>query len=289
MSALLDAKKSDVIFICGRCADDAPVGRWVVGAVGTDCICSWCKANLTQVAYRSDADSPFVGHSGTMVSSPCTALELSRRFIWDVNGYYRSLGVDPHASKEELRRAYQERGSDDPRLTYIAKVLLNDATRLEYDLLQVGQLWFDPLLASVVRERLLEESQGTPDIDDPEARTMRKDLLQREDHPIDLLPGIEHASRSQWGHYCWRIGPRSWLMGRWRAFLAKAITDLGITLRFGLMVGVMRSGEHPFAVADISGGRSIIFLGEDVLATYELACEAVICAAAPSASHIQLH
>jgi len=293
MNALMSSKKSGVVFICNECAADArAIGQWGVGSVGTDSICSWCKANLTQVAYLAAADAPFIGHSGVMTCSTSTTMELSRIFIYDVNRYYHSLGVDPHCTKAELRRAYQESGLDDVRLTAIAKVLLNDETRLEYDLLKIGQLWFDAELAAVVRDSMLAESEGS-DISEPEAETMRKDVLAKEGRPVDLTHQdvteyLEHPRG--WGHYCWRIGPRDWLMGRWRALLCKAATDLGITLPYGLQVGVMRTHEAgaAYGVADLSVGRSIIFLREDVLATYELACEAVLCAVSPEGHHMQL-
>ena len=273
MSALLEARKEKFAFICDRCASDSKaIGQHIVGGVGTDSICSWCASSLTQVAYTDDVLEPFVGQHGQMTCSSSLVLDLGRRHIWDVNGYYRELGVEPHAPKAELRRAYQASVQDD-RLTYIAKVLLNDETRIQYDLLKIGQLWFDPWLSARVREEMLDEVQGR-DIAEEGEVTVRQDLLEREDQPINISPVEETWSPSGWGHYTWHIGPRDWLMARWRLMLSLAAQELGRTIP-DLMVGVMR-GEQPWAVYRLSAGRTIFFLEEHAVASTELARAAIV-------------
>lgn len=210
MSALLEAKKQQFAFVCDRCASDSKsIGQHMVGGVGTDSICSWCAASLTQIAYTGDVLEPFIGQHGQMTSSSSLTIELSRRFIYDVNGYYAEL-ASPHATKAEVRRAYQESSQND-RLTYIAKTLLDHETRIQYDLLKVGQLWFDPWLSAGVREEMLDEVQGQ-DIAEEGGVTVRQDLLEREDQPITISPVEESWSPSAWGHYTWHIGPRT---GSW--------------------------------------------------------------------------
>jgi hypothetical protein len=273
MSALLEAKKQQFAFVCNRCASDSKsIGQYIVGGVGTDSICSWCAASLTSIAYTDDVLEPFIGQHGQMTSSSSLTIELSRRFIYDVNGYYRELGVSPHASKAELRQAYQESIQDD-RLTYIAKVLLDNETRIQYDLLKIGQLWFDPWLSARVREEMLDEVQGQ-DIAEEGEVTVRQDLLEREDQPINISPAEETWSPSAWGHYTWHIGPRTWLMARWRLMLSLAARELGMTIP-DLMVGVMR-GEQPWAVYRLSAGRTIFFLEEHAVASTELARAAIV-------------
>lgn len=273
MSALMDAKKSQFAFICDRCASDSKaISQHIVGGVGTDSICSWCSRSLTQVAYTGEVLDPFIGQHGQMTSSSSLALDLSRRHVWDVNGYYRELGVSPHATKAELRRAYQESSQND-RLTYIAKTLLDHETRIQYDLLKVGQLWFDPWLSARVREEMLDEVQGQ-DIAEEGEVTVRQDLLEREDHPINISPVEDPWSPSGWGHYTWHIGPRDWLMSRWRLMLSLAARELGMTIP-DLMVGVMR-GEQPWAVYQLSAGRTIFFLEEHAVASTELARSAIV-------------
>jgi hypothetical protein len=277
-NALLNARRTDTAFVCDRCASDAKaIGQWGVGSVGTDSICQWCSSAITQVVYTGQVMEPYVGQHGQMTCSTNLALEPARRFIWDVNGYYRELGVDPHCSKAELREAYQAQGLDDDRLTYIAKVLLNDETRIQYDLLPIGQLWLDPLLTAVIRERILEDIEGTPITEeDLETQTMRKDLLAREGHPVDLSPHDEPWRPSGYGHYCYKVGPRDWLMVRWRSLLAQAATELNLHTK-DLMVGVMRHAE-PVGVYDLRDGRQIVFLEEHAFATIELARAAMVLA-----------
>lgn len=282
MSALLAAKKADHAFICRSCADDARgVGQHLVGAVGTDCICSWCRRGMTQVAYTGAVLEPMLVEHGQMAFSASLVVDVARRVIWDVNGYYRELGADPHAPKSVLRRAYQDSIQDD-RLTYIAKILLNDSTRVEYDLLQPGQLWFDPWLAARVREEVLDAVQGS-DITEQDVeegtRTVRQEIHSREDQPVDLRPSPDHGLNhwTGWGHYGWLVGPRGWLMARWRLMLALAARDLGVRLERA-MVGVMRSPD-PVGFQKTHSG-TIFFIEMDTIATIELAASVIVASGA---------
>lgn len=282
MNALLAAKRADTAFLCATCASDARgVGQYIVGGVGTDCICSWCRRSMTQVAYGGEVLEPLLAQHGEMTFSTSLVLDVPTRVIWDVNGYYRELGVDPHAPKAELRRAYQASVQDD-RLTYIAKILLNDHTRREYDLLQLGQLWFDPWLAARVREEVLDAVQGN-DITEQDVeegtRTVRQEIHSREDQPVDLRPNPDHGLNhlTGWGHYGWKVGPREWLMARWRLMLALAARDLGVRLERA-MTGVMRSPD-PVGFQKTHSG-TIFFIELDTIATIELATSVIVASGA---------
>ena len=102
----------------------------------------------------------------------------------------------------------------------------------------------------------------------------RQDLLEREDHPINISPVEDPWTPSGWGHYTWHIGPRDWLMARWRLMLSLAAQELGVTIP-DLMVGVMR-GEQPWAVYQLSAGRTIFFIEEHAVASTELARAAIV-------------
>lgn len=281
MSALMDAKKSQVAFLCEGCITDArAVGQYIVGGVGTDCICSWCRRGLTQIAYTGAVLEPLLAQHGQMTFSASLVLDLPRRVIWDVNRYYAELGVDPHVPKAELRRAYQD-SVQDPRSTYIAKILLNDETRREYDALQVGQLWFDPWLAARVRDEVLADTIGNDlteqDVEDG-TRTVRQEIHSREDQPVDLRPNAHGLNwNNGWGHYGWKVGQRDWLMARWRLMLALAARDLGVRLERA-MVGVMRSAD-PVGFQKTHSG-TIFFIEVDTIATIELAASVIVASGA---------
>mgnify|MGYP000872290916 FL=1 len=278
MSALLEAKRAQYAFLCQRCASDSrSVGQHIVGSVGTESICSWCSVSLTQVAYTGDVLDPFIGEAGQMTCSSSLTLDLARRHIWDVNGYYREFGVDPHVSKAELRQAYQDSSQDD-RLTYIATVLLNDENRITYDLLPIGSLWFDPFLAASVLEEVLAEAGGQ-DIPEEGEQSAREAIAERLDQPITVSQTSYRSHNSRgWGHYTWHIGPRGWLMSRWRFMLSLAAKELGVVIP-DLMVGVMR-GDSPWVVHRLSAGRTIFFLEVDAVCSTDMARAAILHATA---------
>jgi len=272
---------SPTVFLCDTCASDAKVtGAELVGTLGLDSLCSWC-GQLASTVYTAKVLEPLLGQYGQMAASWSLDLDLVNRVIWDVNGYYRELGVDPHAPRETLREAYRARGRHDDRLTYIAKVLLNRETRREYDALQIGQLWFDPWLSAVVRDAVLDDAVPSSEPDPPEREAaVRQELRDREDHPVDLRPSAQETSNvmaewdAHWGHYTLCIGPRAWLMARWRLMLAIAARSLGVRIPGVLKVGVMRSEESWQVVVQRSG--PIFFLNVDVVATTELAEAAIV-------------
>src|SRR5438067_12657373 len=83
---------------------------------------------------------------GPVDISTQTCLERAWDLIWDVNGYYRALGVQwPFKDgRKDLRVAYHERGGpDDEYLTYVFKQLLQPKVRSDYDKSPLGSRFRD--------------------------------------------------------------------------------------------------------------------------------------------------
>lgn len=87
-----------------------------------------------------------IGDQRNAESSSTAALD-SQPFIWDSNGFYRRLGLEPGASRVEVARAYQTLdGHRSAALTNAAEVLINKYTKRQYDRLPLGVLWADDVL-----------------------------------------------------------------------------------------------------------------------------------------------
>lgn len=95
---------------------------------------------------------PFLVGDGPVTFSTSLELVLLYPLIWDVNGYYRELGVSPYATKVQIKWAYRKKkGWKSPRLTYIMKQLLNPAIRRLYDTTPLGEVFWDAYVEEAMR------------------------------------------------------------------------------------------------------------------------------------------
>jgi hypothetical protein len=89
-----------------------------------------------------------------LVCSSSLDLERWPSIVWDVNGYYWSLGVSFRATRRQLASAYRARGGeDDPYLTYVFSQLLNPDVRRRYDACSLGGLFWDRYIDAKIRAR----------------------------------------------------------------------------------------------------------------------------------------
>jgi hypothetical protein len=102
-------------------------------------------------AYSSPTPfSPF----GPVVCSSGLELESWPSVVWDVNGYYWSLGVHFRATRRQLKDAYRARGGeDDAYLTYVFSQLLDPQIRRAYDAKPLGSVFWDKYVEKKVRDR----------------------------------------------------------------------------------------------------------------------------------------
>lgn len=236
-------------------------------------------------------DKPFRQGWGPTRCSSETSLDITPRICWDVNGYYRGLGVHWKASRKELGDAFlAKNGHASPWLSYVLSQLLSAGVRRAYDRSPPGEPFLDDDFVQAdlkrqayeeARRRTMSEGVEThrdqvlrewglsavkPD-DANEQDRVDSDESVRQDEP-------RHSQeRWEWGFYLWRTvtgSPAS--LRRWQELLLYELSILGSTVRFSVgMIGketvpyVLHSDERDF----------IFFLNEECLPTPELAARAV--------------
>lgn len=177
------------------------------------------------------------------------ALLLRRPHVFDVNGYYRALGVDPYATRKQIREAYTARGGPtSTRLTYILKQLLQDDVRAAYDATPLGSIFFDDVIAEAVRSRVTQETADrrlagdiVADVEFTEEEVDMAHLMGRAFSLIDKESrrGEDDLGHQQWAWYEWKIttDPISLgLVARWRNLLVAVAQDCDLAVR--LSVGI---------------------------------------------------
>lgn len=248
-------------YVCGRCfapGDEA----FFLGSTAMQGLCTRCgglAAWLLDVAVN-DPHLAVRGRSAAFTTT--TALEPYPVFIWDVNGYYAALGINPRATRQEIRKAYQDKaGWRDSRLTYIVKQLLNDETRSMYDAVEFGSVFFDRYLEESVR-REKERQAFRERLADPDVETEPIDLdasLNKAFQVVDKPSGREQYAETGWGYYLWATNCRDTeRLNRWRQTLIETIGREGRI--FKIAVGFMST---PGCSVEEVDGQVVAFLGQD--------------------------
>lgn len=235
-----------------------------------------------------DDGKPLLHGWGPVEFSTCTLLALSPEVCWDVNGYYRELGVHWKASRKELMRAYQSFGAmPSARIAYIFKQLLNPVIRREYDRTPLGGLFLDDYVKEAIqREATMRAAKKRMDGQDITPEQILDEMGLR------LLPDDEEALDDEvlgeedvraldvgdtgiwpWSFYLWRTKQiDEGRLRQWQEMLASAFGSRGVHLR--LAVGLHGSSVHPWVIAAV-GYRTVVFLHRDHQPTVE-AAEAVV-------------
>lgn len=268
------------VYLCEDCStrSDHP---YVLGLPGTDGICTRC-GGLASSIYDAAVNDPQIAQWGAMEFTTSTTLAVPIQVVWDVNGYYRALGVPTDATRRDLRAAYQRlRGWESERITYIIKILLNEKTRAEYDAIPPGDLFFDIFIRRAVEAVIHDASSdmGPGEVDENyerEAQAIRDEL----DEKMNKRQVLDSRAYSDddlphwgWGYYRWRSNRRDTAsLTEWQAHLVKALSDQGVTTR--LSIGF--AGAHlplPWGLLPI-GHRLVMFLRDGEQPTPELAADA---------------
>lgn len=269
----------DYIRLCERCYVPSD-GRWLCGVTRPG-PCSRCPSDQAFQVLLPEANEPRLEGNYAwpeFTTSVSVTPHRYSRIVWDVNLYYRDLGVSPYATKAELREAYAIRdGSESARLTFVLKQLLNDEVRERYDATPLGQIFFDDEVAAEVRRRIAEEvAQSRLVAPDDGQPTVEIDLSHLMDRGFDF--GIDKQAKSEqseertvkaadWGWYRWASpGVHQYRLSRWRALLAKSFSSRGDVRK--LSIGLHNRPE-PWIVREI-GYRTVIFLAVDLEPDSEL-------------------
>ena len=219
---------------------------------------------------------------GPLVCSSNTALQPYPTVIWDANGYYRALGVDPKATKGELRRAYQRLGGQrSAYLTFVLKQLLDPAVRRAYDATRLGRPYVDEYVSDALKTMASRESgqrfsEGVPDTRD---EVLAEWGISVGDNTNDSTSKLDDSLRrrqdqgppeSQWtyAYYVWATwsDDDTWLP-EWQRMVVSALAGRGVTAR--LAVGLRGGSTRPFVSRQ--GDYLVVYLGEGQVPTDEMA------------------
>lgn len=236
-------------------------------------------------------NSPILIGENAVCSSSKELMTTGPQVCYDVNGYYRELGVQWKATRKQLREAYQAaNGENSPRLTYIIKQLLNDETRARYDEKPLGSIFMDEYVGDWLKRKAIEEAarrskvqytspedvldewgflthtsdaedliEGGETHQDSDAEDLDRDELRRQDEPSQ----VEYHGRWMYGYYLWRsLCDDTGRLAVWQAFLVDALDAQGATTSFA--VGFVGKQPHPYVVGIVSGGVYVLYLNDSL-------------------------
>lgn len=262
------------LYVCGRCVtrEDSP---FVLGTTTIYGICTRCGG---QAAFMLDAriNEPRLGHHGItpICSTQCSILPHTL-IKWDVNGYYRTLGVSPYASKAEIGKAYLALGNyPSARQTYCVKQLLNKEIRAAYDATPIGQLFVDDYLIQAALRKAKEEAaravrDGFADAEGDLEAVTAEDLADAFGTTIDALDTGRRRVHDErptepWGFYLWRSFANDHdRLSAWRNALVSVFWEKGVIAN--IAVGYFK-GMESWVVAKV-GSATVFFINEDEVPT----------------------
>jgi len=248
-------------------------------------------------------DQPGLVGSGPPECSSCKDLVSVRpAWIWDVNGYYRELGVPVDATRSEIGRRYIEiNGQSSVRLTFIYKQLIHADVREAYDACELGTTFIDPwvhqeMYLEMKRRAMIKASEET------EAGLLRPDdFNQRVDGIMDWLsesikafsdnlpstldqesllgddgldPANARPTHFQFSYYLWKTKPLTEVDQRlleWQSLLLQAMGEKSIRTRFAIG---LTGFDRPWVFARIAY-RDVFFFSRDLDPDIEVARTAV--------------
>lgn len=233
-------------------------------------------------------NEPVLRGYGPEWCSSQTALALSPEICWDVNGYYRELGVHWRATRAELGRAYQEKcGNNDVRLTFVLQQLLHPESRAAYDRTPLGEVFLDDWMQFELKRKAHDRAyemwmQGR--------QCTRDDVLEQWGYvpvpetawngpePVDTTQRFmqdEDRSQETWefSYYLWRTIVRHLpTLKQWQELLLQELSGRGCIVRFS--VGMVGKEQTP-AVLWVDGKDFIFFLNERHEPSPQLAAKVV--------------
>jgi hypothetical protein len=229
----------------------------------------------TASLHRIDEARPYLTGEGPTVFPTTTAVVPAHPICWDVNGYYRELGVDPRATKAQLRQAYQDAGGpDSARLTYVLCQLLDPEIRAAYDRMPLGsKLTDDYVLQELLEVAAVRTFGKSNEVLTGILNMPLKDRLLL-DNAISLgKPGGTRSQDFGYSYYLYRTAitetDRLW---KWQLLLVGAARQLQIDL--SVAVGFHGAHEAPWIVRRV-GYRDVLFLHETHEPTPEDATDAL--------------
>lgn len=267
------------VYLCENCA--APNQGYYLGAIAQHNICAICRG-LAIGLYEARVLDPWTPDRRRPTPTTCVTVEPYRSFVWDVNGYYRELGVSTEATRLEIRRAYQAHyGYLNPRLTYIVKQLLDPDVRASYDACRPGEVFFDRYIEESFERRVAQETSRNRALGDDLTEWEKIDLdhLRNKSVPVVDSAGMRRQTDGPgWRNYLWRTSfaryrLRVGLLSEWQTLLVSAAASRQEVFRFavGFAGGDLASPWRVEALGDLQ----VVFLNDESFPEPEMA-EAVI-------------
>lgn len=251
-------------------------------------------ASPTRGAIESsrDPERPWRVGDGPVLFSTCVDLvplgHYEPPWSWDVEGYYRELGVGWRAGKDELRRAYLALdGSSSPRLTYVLAQLLDPETRRRYDRTPPDERFEDTYLAEHRQAQeqadysefmfagwVLRTRHGQVGLTDAKLASVvgeqmgwgPDDVRLHGPQAVDSKDACEHHGEAPppaeypYGYYRWRSdSDDERLLALWQRLLVSAASERGLHAR--LAVGIKGETPHPWVHATV--GRVDVLLVDE--------------------------
>ncbi|MGA5598450.1 hypothetical protein ACPCSE_29870 [Streptomyces cellulosae] len=239
---------------------------------------------MTGLQLVGRPESAILSTSTALVPAPARPAPA----VHDVNGYYARLGVQPTATKREIREAYQALdGQNSVELTHILKTLINAETRAAYDSRPPGSTYLDTAaVEQIMRQAALRAARHNAEHGTrATAQDILETLTERTGKPIreflaspsgggfdddgerDRHPSS--APSETWAYAYLLLDSTCDDVDRliqWQSGLARALADRRCPQ---FTVGFHGKPGQPFLVAK-NLGTPVIFLHEDQPVTEEL-------------------
>lgn len=180
---------------------------------------------------------------GPLTCSSCTDLDISPRIIWDVNGYYAALGVDPRATRAQLREAFHAvNGGESEYLTWVLQQLLDPDFRREYDMRGLGDYLIDKFIALALKKAALQEairrSLKTGEVD--AEKVMDEMGYKIVHHEADEPPAVTGKPQSiddewRWSYFLHKVRCYDTdTLRQWQQMLVTALSEAGVRMQFAV-------------------------------------------------------
>lgn len=232
-------------------------------------------------------DNPQIQGYGPVLASSCRALVPSPQWCWDVNGYYRTLGVHWKATRKELMVAFQAFGTmPDAYTTYVFKQLLNQDIRRAYDIAPLGRPFLDDVyVQKALKNKAAQEAARRSQDGRP---TTAKEVIEEEYKfvPEDDQEGIDGATSdgadsdqsipTPWpfAYYTWRSKKAETdVLAEWQSLVLGALAEQGAVRQ--VAVGFLGKQPHRYLVGRI-GKIQVAFISDKECPTPALASAAAL-------------
>ena len=231
-----------------------------------------------------DPEAPRLVGGAMPEFSTCTDLvAVADGLVWDVNRYYRDLGIEwPYKpTRAEVRRAFRE-GEATERRTFCVTKLLDREVRPVYDRAPFGTTYMDEIEWAKAKARMLAEMRKRQmDVDD-EALVKRvfeavgikverdtpdsQEILDNDSKPDQDEGEPAGLPPFPYAYYVWKTAPHDGadrdLLALWQPLIVRALSDLGVRMRISL--GVMGFNQpHDWSVGQV-GARKVAYVNRRV-------------------------